>query len=454
LQSLNHGRTIRRVFALGNAESLQAPKFTGKNMPNTSPILTAHLIVIGDELLTGKISDINTFQVARWLGEQGFRLQYSTITPDTPQEFTQVLKQAWESSDLVITTGGLGPTEDDITKSTLAKFFKGDLLPHEKAAEMAKSHYKRIEKEWNKETNSYHLIPEGMEPIGNPKGLAPGLSFIEQGKLFMAAPGVPRELKGMLETEFITLLDQVFPNRKCHNQVLTIRTFGVPEEKIFFHMMPGLWEDLSEWGKVSSLPQVLGVDIHVTIEGDEQKLAEAKSYWQKKLKKSPLAESIWSWEFLSLEEIVVKEATAKGLTLSLAESCTGGLVANRLTNISGSSSIFLSSVVAYANEAKVNILGVNEETLKKFGAVSEPTALEMAKGARKAIPTDISLSLTGIAGPGGGTKEKPVGTVCIGWDSKLESHSKTYNFRGDREHLKRRFSEMALFKILKIIRSL
>lgn len=422
------------------------------------PHLIAHLIVIGDELLTGKISDINTFQVAKWLGEQGFRLQYSTITPDTPEEFSAVLKQAWESADLVISTGGLGPTEDDITKVTLGEFFGGALIPNEAAEKMAKAHYARIEKEWNRETNKYHLIPKGMEPIGNPKGLAPGLSFSEKGKgkgkLFMAAPGVPRELKGMLESEFITLLDKVFPNRKQNTQVLTIRTFGVPEEKIFFQMMPGLWDELSKWGKVSSLPQVLGVDIHLTIQGGKEDLSKAKKYWQSRLEKSPLGEAIWSWEHTTLEELVIREATEKGLTLSLAESCTGGLVASRLTDVAGSSAVFLSSVVAYANEAKENILGVKKETLQSFGAVSEETAAEMAIGVRKAIPSDVSISLTGIAGPGGGTAEKPVGTVCIGLDSKLGTKAKTYNFRGDREYLKRRFSEMALFKALKTIRAI
>ncbi|MCR9205624.1 MAG: nicotinamide-nucleotide amidohydrolase family protein, partial [Halobacteriovoraceae bacterium] len=365
-----------------------------------------------------------------------------------------ILNQAWHTSDLVLTTGGLGPTEDDITKSTLGRFFGGELRENEKAKKLALEHYARIEKVWSPETNSYHLIPDGMEPIPNPKGLAPGLSYSKEGKLFMAAPGVPRELKGMIETEFPLLLDKVFPSRKQKTQVLTIRTIGVPEEKIFFQLMPNLWKDLSQWGKVSSLPQVLGVDINLTIDGGEAELLKARNHWQTELKKSPLAQTIWSWDHLTLEELVVFEANQKGLTISIAESCTGGLVANRITNVPGSSSVFLSSVVAYANEVKVNILGVKSETLKSYGAVSEQTAGEMAMGVRKVIGSDISISLTGIAGPGGGSEEKPVGTVCMGIDSSLETLTKTYNFRGDRDHLKNRFSEMALYKLLQVIRAL
>ncbi|CAN0240488.1 unnamed protein product, partial [Chrysoparadoxa australica] len=229
----------------------------------------------------------------------------------------------------------------------------------------------------------------------NPKGLAPGLSFKGningKNKLFLAAPGVPRELKGMLETEFPQYLDELFPQRKKQDQILTIRTFAIPEEKIFFEVMPNLWDELSLWGKVSSLPQVLGVDIHLTINGDENKLIEAKNFWKEKLENSPLSQNIWSWEFKPLEQLVVEEATAKGLKLSMAESCTGGLVADRITNIPGSSTVFYSSIVAYANEVKENLLGVKAETLKSFGAVSEETAREMAVGARMATKTDLSI---------------------------------------------------------------
>lgn len=422
-------------------------------MENQAKPLKAQVIIIGDEILSGKIIDTNTKKLATWLELQGFSLKRVTTTSDSREELLEVLELAWKSSDLVVTTGGLGPTEDDITKQVIGEFFKAKLEPNERAAGLAKEHYQRIQKDWSPQTNSYHLIPKGMLALGNPKGLAPGLLMETLGKVLLCAPGVPRELVGMLEETFPPYLDQYFPNRKVLTQVMTMRTHGIPEEKIFFELMPHLWQELSKEGKVSSLPQVLGVDIHLTFNGDENDLKEKKERWKAKLSNSPLGPHIWLWEHSPLEKVVLKEAREKNLTLALAESCTGGLVAHRLTNIPGSSDILLGSIVAYANEVKEKVLEVSSQTLKTFGAVSEETAKEMAIGVRKTINADISLSLSGIAGPGGGTEEKPVGTVCIGQDSKLGTKSKRYQFRGDREYLKLRFSEMGLHLILEMIRN-
>ena len=271
----------------------------------------------------------------------------------------------------------------------------------------------------------------------------------------MAAPGVPRELVAMMDGPFLTYLDKVFPERINDHQVLTIRTFGVPEEKIFFELMPDLWEELSAHGKVSSLPQVFGVDIHLTFRGDTKDLNEKRELWKNKLKDSPLASHIWAYEFIDIETFVVREATKKKVTLGAAESCTGGLLASRLTNVSGSSAVFLGSIVSYANEVKENVLGVKNQTLTTYGAVSEETAKEMVEGAIKTLNCDIAISLTGIAGPTGGSDEKPVGMVCMGVHSnKSESPTQThvFKFKGrSRDHLKLRFSEMALHLIRKEI---
>ncbi|MCF8060086.1 MAG: nicotinamide-nucleotide amidohydrolase family protein [Bacteriovoracaceae bacterium] len=410
----------------------------------------AKLIVIGDELLTGKIKDANTIEVARWLESQGFGLGQVILSGDSPDELFEVIKDALETADLVMTTGGLGPTPDDVTKAVLAKVFKGELCESQVAREMAIKNYERIGKEWSPEKNSYHLIPSTMNPIENPQGLAPGLSRISDKKLFMAAPGVPRELKAMMDSPFIELLNQVFSDRENNHQVLSLRTYGVPEEKIFFELMPQLWNELSKEGKVSSLPQVLGVDIHLSFSGTNNDLEEKKERWQQLLNNSPLGPHIWAYEAIAIENYIVREATRKSLTLSLAESCTGGLVAHRLTNVPGSAAVFMGSIVAYANEVKTNILGVQQETLRNFGAVSVETAREMAIGAQKVCQTNLAVSLSGIAGPGGGTPDKPVGTVCIGESNSTgEASARLYHFRGDREYLKLRFSEMALHRLRK-----
>lgn len=420
-----------------------------QNNQRESDKLIATLVVIGDELLSGKIKDANTQVLARWLDTQGFALTQVILCGDRPQELKETLSSAWKKSHLLITTGGLGPTPDDVTKNVLSEVFEGELENNEIARKMVIEHYARIDKEWTPKTNSYNLIPKGMEVISNPQGLAPGLAKValdkDKGKekLFMAAPGVPRELKAMMGSPFEELLDRVFPKREKTEQVLTLRTYKVPEEKIFFEMMPNLWSDLEKEGKVSSLPQILGVDIHLTFKGSPKDLEEKKRQWQERLKDSPLAPHIWAWEAISLEEFVIQEANKKGLTLGAAESCTGGLVGHRLTNVSGSSSVFLGSLVTYANEVKENVLGVKEETLKSFGAVSEETAREMVSGVKKVLNCDIAISLTGIAGPGGGSAEKPVGMVCMGTaSSEVETHQ--FKFKGDREYLKLRFSEMGL----------
>lgn len=407
---------------------------------------SAKLIVIGDELLTGKIKDANTQVVARWLQKEGFILKQVLLCSDSEEDLKKTVQEAWETCDLILTTGGLGPTPDDVTKSALGQVFQGELAENSAAKDMVIKHYKRIDKDWTPETNSYHMIPEGMQPIDNPSGLAPGLAKIDmkKAKLFMAAPGVPRELKAMMEGPFISLLDRVFPQRINDHQVLTLRTFGVPEEKIFFELMPNLWSELEKEGKVSSLPQIVGVDIHLTFRGTPQDLEEKRKLWRERLKDTPLAPHIWAYDSILLEDHVIKIANEKGVTLGAAESCTGGLLAHRLTNVSGSSAVFLGSLVTYANEVKQNVINVKEETLKNFGAVSEQTALEMVQGAHKVLGCHVAVSLTGIAGPSGGSPEKPVGMVCMATKGKNGAVSRTFKFKGDRAYLKLRFSEMAL----------
>jgi nicotinamide-nucleotide amidase len=412
----------------------------------------AKIVVIGDELLSGKIADANTQVLAQWLDRQGFHLDQVILCGDSPQELRETLELAWKKCDLLITTGGLGPTPDDITKTILSQVFQGELKENSTSREMVIKNYARIDKEWSPKTNSYHIIPSTMEVIDNPQGLAPGLAKVEKSKLFMAAPGVPRELKAMLAGPFIGLLDRAFCDREKDQQVMTIRTFGVPEEKIFFELMPELWSELSREGKVSSLPQIVGVDIHLTFQGHEEDLINKKAQWQKRLKDSPLAPHIWAWQQISLEEFIIQEAIKKKVTLGAAESCTGGLVGHRLTNVSGSSAVFLGSLVTYANEAKENLLGVKSDTLKSYGAVSTQTAEEMAQGAQKALGCDIAVSLTGITGPGGGSEEKPVGLVCMGLvNAKGDITTKDFKFKGDRNYLKLRFSEMGLHLIRQAI---
>lgn len=416
--------------------------------------MKAQIIVIGDELLSGRISDANTAPLARWLENVGFHLTRVVLSRDKEEELLPLLKSAWEENDLVITTGGLGPTKDDITKHVFDIFINGSggtQAESEKAKELVKSHYLRINKTWNPTTNHYHMLPKNLDVFSNPRGLAPGLIWENSHKVLLATPGVPRELISMIEGPMPEILARNFKLPKTTDQNLIFKTHSIPEEIIFYELMPNLWSELEAIGKVSSLPQVMGVDIVVTFKGTKEDLIKEEKKWEERLMNSPLAPHVWSVGPALIEEVVVKKAIEKGLTFGFAESCTGGLVGHRITNVSGSSSVFKGSLVTYANEAKENILNVSSNSLAEFGAVSEQVAEQMAKGAREALDVDIAISLTGIAGPGGGSKEKPVGTICIGQSSKKINRSKRYQMFGSREHLKRRFSEKALFGLYKLI---
>ncbi len=412
--------------------------------------MLAQIVIIGDEVLSGSIQDKNIRPLTQWLNELGFECNEVVITRDNEELLLASLKRAWESSDLVISTGGLGPTRDDITKQVLGRLSGSTMKESTKARALVEELYERRGKSWHRELNHYHIIPEKVEVFDNPKGFAPGLMLKEKGKLFLATPGVPRELYAMMEETLLPLIKKQFPHLDDREQLVTFRTFGVPEEVIFGELCPDLWDELEQFGKVSSLPQMMGVDIHILLKNREN-FEEQREQLIQKLKASALAKNIWSYERKLLEEMIVERAKEKGLTLGFAESCTGGLVAHRMTNVSGSSSVFMGSLVTYSNQAKIDCIAVSEETLNTHGAVSEETAREMAQGAREKLKVDIALSLTGIAGPSGGSEEKPVGTVCIGLATHKENRSKRYQFVGDRAMLKERFAQAALFKALELI---
>lgn len=409
------------------------------------------LIIIGNELLNGKIQDKNTKFLAKLAHKFHLELTKVHLIQDDEKAFSDAIAKAWEESDLIITSGGLGPTKDDITKDMLAKFFHRKLVEDKKAKEVVEKQYSEKQREYNDKLN-YQFIPEDFSVIYNKIGFAPGLKFLENGKMIASLPGVPHEFQVMLEEE-------VFPEYlkyhkpKYFQKHVIVRTYKIPEAKIFYKIAPKLWEELKMFGEVSSLPHAYGVDIGVKIKADEE--AELQSIENEiihVIKSTDLSEYIWHIGEESLEEVIIEEANDKNITFGFAESCTGGLCASRITDISGSSSVFWGSIVSYANEVKMKSLNVKESTLKDHGAVSDETALEMAMGAKEHLAVDIAVTTTGIAGPGGATKNKPVGTVGIGFSDKNASDSKTYHLSGNREQLKLRFSQVALFTLLERIR--
>lgn len=412
------------------------------------------IIIIGNEILSGRTRDANGHFLSNWLKEMGLHNRQMIIVPDESQAVRKALEEAWNDSDLVITTGGLGPTLDDMTKEILAENFKTPIKECPKAKELTIGHYERIKREWNPELNHYHMIPEGFEAVENPAGLAPGLLKFDQNKLLLSAPGVPRELRAMANTIWPHLLDRFFSNSRDSQQTITIRTKGLPEEKIF-SLMPDFWETMSKYGKPSSLPQTMGIDLVITLDQKHTTkrsifIAELKEY----IEKSPIADNVWQWGEEDLPTYLLNQAREKNLTIGLAESCTGGLIGKQLTDIPGCSDVFIGSVVSYHNDAKVSLLGVSEETLKTYGAVSAETALEMAKGVHDSLHCDLGLSITGIAGPGGGTADKPVGTVHMAVATREKLLEKKFNFKffGDRKLIRERFAHQALFLLLDTVK--
>jgi nicotinamide-nucleotide amidase len=407
--------------------------------------MNAELIIIGNELLNGKISDKNTKEFAMFCRDQGINLKFVSIIQDNQTSFNTIISQAINRSDLILTSGGLGPTKDDITKTMLANFFNKDIKFSNEALQIVHQQYSSKDRIFDQDQSDYQNIPLGFEALLNPTGYAPALYYLfDKNKFLIATPGVPSEFRSIINTSLKTKL----PKSTTTNNQVIVKTRYVPEAKIFNELCPDLWRKLETYGEVSSLPNPLGVDIGVVLKNTANREVVTSLICESKIK-----DNIWHVGSESLEELIVKEAKAKKVTFGFAESCTGGLCANRITDISGCSEVFWGSVVSYANEVKERVINVNSNTLKNNGAVSLETAKEMATGARSSMNCDVVVSTTGIAGPGGGSKEKPVGTVAIGFSSNNDSGSKEYNFIGSREDLKFRFSQTALFKLLDLIRS-
>ena len=411
------------------------------------------MIVIGDEILNGRTADLNGSWLSKYLFQMGLEFKALRFIHDDAHEINQALNSSLLESDIVITSGGIGPTLDDKTKNTLANYFNKKIIERSDVAEIVTNNYAQFGRHWKPDHNHYHFFPEDFIATNNPRGLAPGIVYYEknQKKLVMAGPGVPREFTEIVEKEFYPLIKKFFHNQFNENYQTVIRTMGVAEEKIFFELCPTLWSDLEKFGKVSSLPHTIGIDIVISYHGDLAGHENNQAQIKKLIQNSALSDHIWQYGNKPINEMVLEAAIEKKVTFAFAESCTGGMTASKITDLSGSSAAFMGGVISYANAAKVDLLNVSPQSLERFGAVSIEVATEMAIGALMQFKTDYAVSITGIAGPTGGTQDKPVGTFVIGHASKNKSGARTYLFPGDRMRRKERFSDMALLTLLELI---
>lgn len=415
--------------------------------------LNVSMIVIGDEILNGRTTDLNGSFLSKYLFKKGLNFKSMRFIHDDETEINKALKDCMDESDIIITSGGIGPTLDDKTKKTLANFFGKKLIARDDVAKIVTQNYVQFGRTWNPTSNFYHFFPEDFIATNNPKGLAPGIAYFEKNskKLILAGPGVPKEFSEMIDAEFFPLIAHFFKERFIQNHQTVIRTKGVAEEKIFYELCPTLWSELESFGKVSSLPHTIGIDIVISYHGDLKKHEGNQQKIQNIILNSPLAPHVWQYGNRAINELVLEKALEKNITFSFAESCTGGLTSSKMTDLSGSSNVFMGSVVSYANEAKINFLNVSAESLAQSGAVSSVVAEEMAKGALLKFKTDYAVSLTGIAGPGGGTIEKPLGTLVVGYASKKGTGTQIFQIPGDRIRRKERFSDIALLTLLELI---
>lgn len=396
------------------------------------------LVAIGNELLNGKIQDKNTHWLSKYCQKNGFNLLASHLIPDEYEAFEKTLNNYQNQQVTIITSGGLGPTKDDKTKEYLSKFFSLPLEFNQEALDITKKNYLDKRREYNKQYK-YEFIPAGAKALYNEVGFAPALK-LELSKLtLLSLPGVPREFNKFIENN----LNNSNVDIKTH---LIFKTKEIGETYIFNELVPDLWSKLERYGPVASLPHTMAVDISVQL-SDVTKRDEIIDM----VMETKLREHVWNIGHEPLEEIIIKKAKEKKITIGFAESCTGGLLSSRITDISGSSTVFLGGICSYANQVKTNVLGVKESTLEQYGAVSTQCAQEMAQGAQKNLACDIAISTTGIAGPNGGSKEKPVGTVCIGVNSKNKTHTHRFEFQGERLDLKEKFSSKALFLLFDAI---
>lgn len=403
------------------------------------------LLVIATEILEGKVVDLNTRSLAYFLKKHHLELNEAHTVRDHEDDIKRGFSSLLNNCDFIITSGGLGPTQDDLTKNVLASFLNTPITYSDLAHKVASENYERLQRPYPGKQHEYSLLPEGVKPLSNSTGFAPGLFVEHQGKSILCAPGVPREFNSMLQDHFLPWIEKNH-RKDCFMENVVFRTRRVPEEKIFGEVDPELWNKLSNEGDVSSLPGIMGVDIGVKIQAtDELGLSKKREAIISIMDNSPVKKHIWHQGEARLEEVIVKLANEKEITFGFAESCTGGLCSHRITNISGSSKSFMGSVISYDEAVKINKLAVPSELIASKGVVSLEVAEAMAEGLVKTFNIDFAVSVTGIAGPNGGSPELPVGSVCIGLHVK-DKVTRSFKLRlfGDREQLKERFAQAAL----------
>lgn len=408
------------------------------------PVLV-EILAIGDELLYGQTMDTNSHWISIELDKVGFKIIRRTTIGDREEQILTALGEAEQRADIVLITGGLGPTSDDLTKPCLAKYFNCEVAINEEALVDVTAFFKSRGRELTEVNRQQAALPVCCTKITNAIGTAPGMWFDKHGKVFVSMPGVPHEMKKMMSEIIIPRLKEKFKTPELYHQM--IRTAGIGES--FLAEKIAAWEKaLPPHIKLAYLPSLGEVKLRLTAVGDskEKIVAEVKELVDQL---QPLAgEYIYGYTDEPLEVVIGKILREKKLKLSIAESCTGGYLSHLITSVPGSSEYYLGSMIPYDYEIKMRQLGVRPETLEKYGAVSEPTIIEMANSVRAKFNADIGVATSGIAGPGGATPDKPIGTVWIAYSDRKHTVTRLLKLSSDRL-LNIKYSSAAVLNLIR-----
>ncbi len=407
--------------------------------------MRCEIIGVGTELLMGQTTNTNARDIARELSALGVGVYYQTVVGDNAERLETVFKQALDRTDLVILTGGLGPTEDDLTRETVSRALNLPLEKDESWERHLEDFFRKRQRSMSEINRRQAMVPRGAELLPNDRGTAPGIYLEAWGKVVVLLPGPPGELLPMFRS-------QVVPRLQARLQAAgdlavlrsrTLRVIGMGESAL----VSELQEILACQSNPTIAPLAKGAEVHLRITAHALTPPEAENLIARTAAviKAVLGDAVYGEDDEDLEAAVAQKLWAEKLTLALAESCSGGYLSHRLTNVPGSSLFFKAGLVTYSNEAKEHILGVDPRLLQRHGAVSQEVARAMAQRARRVCKTDLGLSITGIAGPKGGTPEKPVGLTYIALDTDSGVFCRRYEFWGSRLDIKERASQTALF---------
>ncbi len=403
---------------------------------------SAEILCVGTELLLGDIINTNAVFLSRELSKMGISVYHQTVVGDNPDRLREAFCLAWSRSDIVITSGGLGPTYDDLTKEIICQCLELPLVADEPSMKEIENYFARRGREMTENNRKQAMVPQGGIALRNPRGTAPGIYVETEEKRLVMLPGPPKEFEPLFLQAAKPLLEKLSGKVYISD---TIYVYGLGEASSESRLL-----DLMTVSKNPTLaPYAKEGEVHLRVTSSADTEEEAHRMNRDMIAKvrERIGDYIYGINAVNLETVLAGKLMEKGCTLSVAESCTGGLLSKRMTDIPGISSVYLGGVCTYTNEMKVKVLGVRQETLERYGAVSEEVAGEMASGIASVSGSDLALSITGIAGPGGGRPEKPVGTVCLGvwYPGKLYTERVQFGEKASREYIRTLSASKALF---------